>query len=71
MHSRVAYQLQQLASANVSTKVLALWLLSMPFIALAAALYQQAAAVTFKEAMYKVCAAACDMLCSRQATVPA
>lgn len=55
LHSRVAYQLQQLASANVSTKVLALWLLSMPFIALAAALYQKAAAITFKEAMYKVC----------------
>lgn len=54
LHSRVAYQLQQLASANVSTKVLALWLLSMPFIALAAALYQKAAEVSFKEAMYKV-----------------
>lgn len=54
LHSRIAYQLQQLASANVSTKVLALWLLSMPFITLAAAGYQQVAKVSFKEAMYKV-----------------
>lgn len=54
LHSRIAYQLQQLASANVSTKVLALWLLALPFIMLAAALYQQAATVSFREAMYKV-----------------
>jgi hypothetical protein len=59
LHSRIAYQLQQLASANVSTKVLGLWLVSMPFIALAAALYQKAAAVSFREAMYKVSEAAC------------
>lgn len=54
LHSRIAYQLQQLASANVSTKVLALWLLSTPFIVLAAMWYQKAAQVSFKEAMYKV-----------------
>ena len=54
LHSRIAYQLQQLASANVSTKMLALWLLALPFIMLAAAVYQQAATVSFKEAMYKV-----------------
>jgi hypothetical protein len=54
LHSRIAYQLQQLASANVSTKVLALWLLSMPFIMMAATFYQAAAEVSFREAMYKV-----------------
>lgn len=61
MHSRVAYQLQQLASANVSTKVLALWMLALPFIMLAAAVYQQAAAVSFREAMYKVSSWGCTL----------
>lgn len=54
LHGRVAYRLQQLATAHVSTKVLALWLVALPFIMLAAAVYQRAAAVSFKEAMYKV-----------------
>lgn len=67
LHSRIAYQLQQLASANVSTKVLALWLLALPFIMLAAAFYQRAAEVSFKEAMYKVrmgCACSTAFHCS-------
>jgi ABC-type phosphate transport system permease subunit len=41
-------------AASASAQVLALWLLALPFIMFAAALYQQAASVSFREAMYKV-----------------
>eukprot|EP00879_Flechtneria_rotunda_P014393 GHRR01015040.1.p1 GENE.GHRR01015040.1~~GHRR01015040.1.p1 ORF type:complete len:1094 (+),score=407.36 GHRR01015040.1:691-3972(+) len=54
VHGRVAYHFQQVATAHVSQKVLALWLFAFPFILVFGYVYKQVAQVTMKEAMYKV-----------------
>lgn len=50
---RVAYHLQQLATANISTKVVVLSLFATPFILLFGYMYHKAAHVKFGAAMYK------------------
>jgi hypothetical protein len=57
---RVAYHLQQLATANISTKVVVLSLFATPFILLFGYMYHKAAHVKFGAAMYKVTAAGCS-----------
>jgi hypothetical protein len=54
---RVAYHLQQLATANISTKVVVLSLFATPFILLFGYMYHKVAHVKFGAAMYKVTAA--------------
>ncbi|KAF6266746.1 hypothetical protein COO60DRAFT_11327 [Scenedesmus sp. NREL 46B-D3] len=54
VHGRVAYHLQQLATANISTKVVVLSLFATPFILLFGYMYHKAAHVKFGAAMYKV-----------------
>lgn len=51
---RLAYHLQQLATANLTTKFLALWVVALPFILLFGSMYRIAARTTVSAAMYKV-----------------